>query len=57
MNIKNEHNYEKIKFDISSHGSKVKGAFNSKTIGHKYLGLDWNICCDNAQSDSELLTF
>jgi len=32
-------------------------ACNSETTGWKLLGIDWNICHDNAQSNSELLTF
>jgi len=41
---------------VQGHGSENAVACNSKTTGRKLLGLDWNICYDNARSNSELLT-
>jgi len=38
------------------HGSEKAVACNSITTGRKLLGLDWNVCYDNAASNSELLT-
>jgi len=42
---------------VSRSWVQSQGHSDSKTTGRKSLGLDRNICYDNAQSNSERLTF
>jgi len=47
----------KVMVQGQGHGSAKAVACSSKTTGQKLLGLDQNICYNNARSNSELLTF